>query len=140
MWHYLTFAPTAVALIVLVAVLAKLGRTPRAGKAWLAAVALSLISWGTTVVLLYSRGTGSLIADFVPQRDLGYWLGSAVLASAPFLVVTGVSRFLVRAPRVSSSLALALTPLAVLGWLVSPGLFAAGWVFGCVAFGYRSCL
>jgi hypothetical protein len=139
-WHYLTFAPSAVGLFVLVAMLAKLGQTLRADKVWSMAVVLWLVSWAATVALLYSRSNGSLINDFVPQRDLGYWLGSALLASAPFLIVTGVGQFLVRSPRIGSSLALALTPLAVLGWLLLPGLFTTGWVFGCVAFGYHSCL
>ena len=140
MWHYLTFLPSALALIALVAFSTRNSAASPSPAHWKLAAGLWLLSWLATVVLLYSRGTGSLLQDFVAQREAGYWLGSAVMVALPFFVVAGVSRFLQGTPRNAITTRVALSTVALFGWLLMPGLFAMGWVTGCVLVGYQSCM
>jgi len=82
-----------------------------------------------------------MFKDFVLQREGGYWLGSAVMLSLPFLAVAALRRFMFATPQTASlTIRVTLGVAALVGWLLSPGLFVVGWVTGCVFAGYPSCM
>ena len=141
MWQYLTFLPCGVALMAQVVLLTGTARRAPTSHPLKVAAALWLGSWLATVVILYGRSQGSIVRDFVLQREGGYWLGSAVMFSLSFIAVAALHRFMFATPEAAPSTArLALGIVALAGWLLAPGLFGIGWVAGCVFVGYQSCM
>ena len=141
MWTYLTFVPCALALIALVALVTKSTSAGSTRSPWRVAAALWLLSWLATVVILYGRSQGSLLHHFIGQREAGYWLGSAVMLALPFFAVAGVGKFLLSAPAAApQTTRVTLGAVALVGWLLTPGLFGVGWVTGCVILGYQACM
>jgi hypothetical protein len=141
MWTYLTFLPCGIALMAQVVLSTGTARRMPTSHPWRIAAALWLGAWLTTVLVLYGRGEGSVVRDFVVQREGGYWLGSAVMLSLPFIAVEALRRFMFATPEATRSTARAATSFTALaGWLLSPGLFGVGWVVGCVLAGYPSCM
>lgn len=141
MWHYLTFLPCGVALIAQVALSTGTARRKPTSHPWRVATVLWLGSWFTTLLILYGPGEGSVVRDFVLQREGGYWLGSALMLSLPFIAVAVLRRFMFATPQAAPHIArVALGFAALAGWLLSPGLFSVGWVAGCVFVGYPSCM
>ena len=141
MWTYLTFLPCGVALFAQVAITTGRSRHVLSSHPWKLATALWLGAWIATLLILYGRGNGSVFNGFVLQREGGYWFGSAVMLSLPFVAVAGLHRFMFATPQAASStIRFALGVAALVGWLLSPGLFGVGWVTGCVFAGYPSCM
>ena len=140
MWHYITFLPCAVALFALVAVITKPSLSSPARSHWRLAAILWLLAWLSTVVILYGRGHGSLLHDFIPQRETGYWLGSAFMLALPVLAIAGLGTFLLSSPYRLQTTRITLGVIALVGWLLTPGLFGVGWVTGCVFMGYHACM
>ena len=141
MWHYLTFLPCGVALIAQVTLSTGSARRTPTSHPWLIATTLWLGAWIATLLILYGRTEGSVVRDFALQREGGYLLGSAVMLSLPFIAVAVLCRFMFAAPHAASSTArIAVGVVALVGWLLSPGLFSVGWVGGCVFAGYSSCM
>ena len=141
MWQYLTFLPCAIALIAQVGLSTGTARRMATNHPWRVAIALWLGSWLATLLILYGRSQGSIVGNFVLQREIGYWLGSAVMLSLPFIAVAALHRFMFATPQAAPSTArVALGTAALAGWLLAPGLFSVGWVAGCVFVGYQSCM
>ncbi|GCL62587.1 hypothetical protein [Pseudaquabacterium pictum] len=141
MWHYLTFLPCGVALFAQVALSTGNSWRVLSSHTWKTATALWLGAWIATLLILYGRGEGSVFKGFVLQREAGYWLGSAVMLSLPFIALAALRRFMFATPQAApSTTRIALGLAALVGWLLSPGLFGVGWVAGCVFAGYPSCM
>lgn len=141
MWHYLTFLPCGIALVAQVVLFIGTARRMPTRHPWKVATALWLAAWLTVVLFLYASSDAPLSRDFALQRDGGYWLGSAVMLSLPFLAVAALRSFMFAPPRATPTTAFAgLASVALAGWLLSPGLFSFGWVAGCVVAGSTSCM
>jgi hypothetical protein len=77
---------------------------------------------------------------FVAQRDIGYFIGSALFLCAPFVVVSMLSLAARRFGLGKVAAGGSALVLAAAGSIFIPSLFAAGWVIGCVFAGYPSCM
>ncbi len=141
MWHYLPFLPCGLALMAQVALITGTARRMSTSRTWVVTALLWLGAWFATLHILYGRTEGSIFRDFILLRDGGYWVGSAVMFSLPFIAVVAVRHFMLATPRVASKSAqVALGCVALAGWGLSPGLFSIGWVAGCLFAGYPACL
>jgi hypothetical protein len=140
MWNYTIFLPAA-ALLALLAVLQASEHSMRSPVRVAAlAIAFWLLSWFAVVAVVYARSADTLSSSFVPQRELGYWSGSALFMAVPFLAVFAAGHALSRTRLSYRSRRYMALVVAAGAWVFTPGLFFAGWVMGCLAFGYRSCM
>jgi hypothetical protein len=140
MWRITAFAPAALLLLLLAWVTLGRSRTPSRKHAAYLALALALLSWLSIVLPLQFHSGNFEKYRFVAQRDIGYFFGSALFLCVPFAVVSMLS-IAARRPKLTKVAAggLALA-LASAGSIFIPGMFAAGWVIGCVFSGYPSCI
>ena len=140
MWNYAIFIPAALALGLLALQYTAKPKAPSFRSAGLLCLAAWLLSWTLVVVYLYSRSSGRLSESLVFQRELGYWSGSALFMAIPFVAVLAAGLLLGRTNLAApAKRAVALTT-AGFAWVFTPWLFFAGWVMGCVAVGYPSCM
>ena len=132
MWRITTFAPAAVLLLLLAWITLSQSKKPSRKHTAYLTIAMALLSW-LTVVLSMQLHTGHFDRyGFVAQRDIGYFFGSALFLCAPFAVVSILSLAIQR-PNLGKGSAVGLAYiLASAGSIFVPGLFAAGWVTGCV--------
>lgn len=140
MWRIAAFVPAASLLLLLAWMTLARREAPRRQHTALLTVALSLLAWLSIVLLMQVQSGGIEGYRFVAQRDLGYFVGSAVFLCALFAVVAILS---LAARRFNLNKVAAGGPalfLASAGSLFMPGLFAAGWIIGCVFSGYPSCM
>jgi hypothetical protein len=140
MWNYAFFAPAALLLALLAVSLTRANAEPPLRRAGLLALGLWLLSWLVAMLFLYGRSGANFASSFVPQRDLGYWSGSALLMSAPFLAVLAAGKLLPRTGLAKPFQRIAVLLVAGAAWLLTPWLFFVGWVTGCVTSGYPSCM
>jgi hypothetical protein len=96
-----------------------------------------LLAWLTVVPFWYGS---TLSIKFVPQRDLGYIIGSGFALSFPFAAVGCLSLAIRRLNLGKISAGSAAFALAAAGSICIPGLFIYGAIFGCSFSGYRSCV
>lgn len=140
MWRIAAFVPAASLLLLLAWVTVARREAPRRQHTAFLTVALSLLAWLSIVLQMQVQSGGIEGYRFVAQRDLGYFVGSAVFLCALFAVVAILS---LAARRFNLSKVAAGGPALVLasaGSLFMPGLFAAGWIIGSVFSGYPSCM
>ena len=140
MWNYALFVPAALLLGFLAVSVTRAGASLPITRASVLAFCLWLLSWFATVALLYAQSPGNLASSFIARRDLGYWSGSALLMGAPFVVVLAAGRLLTGTQWAQATRRLAVLLLASALWFLTPWLFFVGWVMGCVALGYTSCM
>ena len=140
MWRIEPFLPAAASLFLLAWIILARQRAPSYRNTAYLALGLWLLAWLSIVVWMKSQSVGSGESRFVAQRDIGYWIGSALFLLAPFAIVStlavGARRLQMRVLAAGASAFV----LAAVGSVFIPGLFAAGWVVGCVFAGYPSCM
>lgn len=139
MTTFLPFLPTAAFLALLVALEARSCAQPIA-RALAVAICLAETSWLTLVAAIYLPPDQDTIHLIVVQRDLGYWFGSAVLMMVPFLLVLAAGRLVALVSWPQSIRVAAMLAVTVVGWMVTPAMFAIGWIAGCVTTQYPSCI
>ena len=140
MWRITAFIPAAILLFLLACV--TLGRHEAPSRKQIAylTLTLSLVAWLSIILLIQFQSIGAERYRFVAQRDIGYFIGSALFLCAPFVVVAILSltaRQFNFGKMAAGSSALVL---AAAGSIFMPSLFAAGWVIGCAFAGYPSCM
>jgi hypothetical protein len=140
MWRITAFVPAAMLLVLLAWVTLGRNEAPSRKQTAYLTLTLSLVAWISIVLPLQFQSVSFERYRFVAQRDIGYFIGSALFLCAPFVVVAilslAVRRFNLGKVAAGSS---ALV-LAAAGSIFIPGLFTAGWVIGCVLAGYPSCM
>jgi hypothetical protein len=141
MWRWSVFAPAGALLLLLAWVaLARRDVTSRKHVAYLT-LGLALLAWLSIVLPLRAPFFGSdENHDFVAQRDIGYFIGSFIFVCATFALVAalGIAGRRFNLGKVATGLSALV--LAATGFLFVPGLFATGWIVGCVFAGYSSCM
>jgi cobalamin synthase len=140
MWRIEPFVPAGVILLLLAWVILAKQRPPSHRSIAYITLCSWLLAWLSIVVWMKSQSEGAGVSRFVAQRDLGYWIGSALFLILPFAIVTVLA---LSARRLKMGVLPALasaSALATAGAVFLPGLFAAGWVIGCVLAGYPSCM
>ncbi len=140
MWNFAVFLPAAVLLASLAVACTREGAAVSLGRATALALGCWLLSWCAVVAILYVRSSAGLSSSFVPQRDLGYWIGSALFMAVPFVVVLATWRAMSRTRLSPPARRVTALATAAGAWAFTPGLFFAGWVFGCAVAGYSSCM
>jgi hypothetical protein len=140
MWRIAPFVPAAASLLVLASlIIARKEPLSRKGAAYLA-LFLWFMAWLSIVLWMQSQSPGPEMYRFIAQRDIGYYLGSALFLLAPFAVVTTLSMHVRRFNMPLLRAAASALALATAGSIFVPALFATGWVVGCVFTGYPSCM
>ena len=141
MWRWSAFAPAGAFLLVLAWVaLTRRDVTSRRHIVYLT-FGLALLAWLSIVLPLRAPFFGSGASyGFVAQRDIGYFIGSLIFVCAVFVIVSvlGVAGRRLSLGKVATGFSAVL--LAATGFVFIPGLFATGWVVGCVFAGYPSCM
>lgn len=140
MWNYALFVPAALALAFLAFWLTREEQPPKATRAASLTAVLWVTSWLLVVASLYARSSGSLSTSFVLQREVGYWAGSALFVLLPFFAVFSVGRLVRFTGWAQPARRVVAMSVAVAAWVITPWLFFAGWVTGCVVLGYQSCM
>jgi hypothetical protein len=141
MWRWSVFLPAGALLLVLAWVALTRRYKPSRKHVALSTLGFALLAWLSIVLPLRQPfvGTGASYG-FVAQRDVGYFVGSALFLCLPFAVVAMLS---IAARKINLSkvaAGLSALVLAAAGFLFVPGLFATGWILGCVLAGYPSCV
>jgi hypothetical protein len=140
MWRIAVFVPAAALRLLLAWVTLGRHETPSRKHTIYLTLALTLLAWLSIVLPMQFQSGAIERYRFVAQRDIGYFIGSALFLCAPFAVVSILSlaaRRLKLGKVAASSSALVL---AAAGSIFIPSLFAAGLVIGCVFAGYPSCM
>jgi hypothetical protein len=134
----LLFLPTGVMLLYLAW---RVTSTAQVGKVAVARIATTswIISWMSVVgYMLVADKMASF--EFVAQRDLGYYFGSAAFIAIPFFLVGLASFSLQRRQWSAVRKSMFAFAAASVGFFFIPSLFFSGWIVGCVLSGYSSCL
>ena len=140
MWRTAPFVPAAALLLLLVWLTLGRKAVPSRRQTASLAVVLSLLAWVTIVLPLLFHTVGGERSHFVAQRDLGYFIGSALFLFSPFAVVAALSLAARRLNFGRVAAGGSAVFLAAAGSVLIPGLFATGWIVGCVLAGYSSCM
>jgi len=140
MWRIAVFLPAACLLLLLAWATLARSKTPDPKHVVYLTVSLALLAWLSIVLPMHFQSRGIERGHFVAQRDIGYFVGSAVFLCAPFAVVSILSVAARRFNLGKMAAGVSALVLASAGLLFMPGLFAAGWVIGCVFAGYPSCM
>ena len=91
MWRITPFVPAAMLLLLLAWVTIRRREVPSRKQTAHLALVLSLLAWLSIVLPLQFQSAGGERHQFVAQRDLGYFIGSALFLCAPFAVVAALS-------------------------------------------------
>ena len=140
MWRITAFAPAAALLLLLAWVTLGLRETPSLKRTIYFALALALLAWLSIVFPLQFQSSAIGRYRFVAQRDIGYFVGSALFLCAPFAVVSMLSLAARRFQLGKAGAGSLGLVLASAGSIFIPGLISAGWIVGCVFAGYSSCM
>jgi hypothetical protein len=140
MWRITAFAPAAALLLLLAWMTLARRRAPDRKHTVYLTLALSLFAWLSIVLPMQFKSANFESYRFVAQRDIGYYLGSALFLSAPFAVVSALSLAARRLNLGRVAAGGSAFVLATAGSIFLPGLFAAGWIIGCVFAGYPACI
>ena len=140
MWRIAPFVPAAALLLLLAWVTIARREAPSRKQTAYFALVLSLLAWLSIVLPMQFQSVGSERHNFVAQRDIGYFVGSALFLCGPFALVAALS-LAAREIRLGKAAAAgSAMVLAAAGFILVPGLFATGWLIGCVFAGYPSCM
>ena len=139
MWRYELFVPTAVALVIAAGALSLPRREASLGRIWALVLVLAVASWSLVVAYLHFKSDAGAW-HFVARRDLGYWIGSLIFTTGPFLALAIMAPLMQHFAVPRTALVAVLVIGVVLGIVFTPWLFYVGWVVGCVAAGYTSCM
>jgi hypothetical protein len=141
MWRIEPFVPAAALLLLLALAILARPRQPSHKVAAILALALWLLAWLSIVMWLKLQpGRTADVSRFVAQRDIGYYVGSALFLLAPFASVATLALAARRLKMSTLSRGASAVVLAGAGSVFIPSLFAAGWVVGCAFGGYPSCM
>ncbi len=140
MWNFAVFLPAAVLLALLAVVFPRQNAAVSLGRATALAVGCWLLSWCAVVAILYVLSSAGLSSSFVPQRDVGYWIGSALFMAVPILVVLATWQAISHTRLSPPARRVTALATAAGAWAFTPWLFFVGWVFGCSVAGYSSCM
>ena len=140
LWRIAPFVPAATLLLLLAWVTITRREVPSRKETVYFALILSILDWLSIVLPMQFQSVGGERHNFIARRDFGYFVGSALFLCGPFALVAALS---LAARRVGLSKAAAAGSAMVLaagGSILIPGLFATGWLIGCVFAGYPSCM
>jgi hypothetical protein len=135
--HLTPFVPAAILLLLLAWGTSCRNAVPSRKHTAYLTLTSWLLAWLTVVPFWYGP---PLSIKFVPQRDLGYIIGSGFALSFPFAAVGGLSLAIRRLNLGKIPAGGAAFALAAAGSIYIPGLFIYGAIFGCSFSGYRSCV
>lgn len=138
MWNWFLFLPAGVMLLYLAW---RVTSNAQIGKVAVARIATTawIISWMSIVGYMMVADRKASY-EFVAQRDLGYYFGSAAFIAIPFFLVGFASLSLRRRQWSAVCRSVFAFAAASVGFLFIPSLFFSGWIVGCVLSGYSSCL
>ncbi len=140
MWRIAAFVPAASLLLLLAWMTLARRELPSRKDITYLTVFLSLLAWLSIVIPMQIQSGAIDSYRFVAHRDIGYFVGSAVFLCALFSLASILSlaaRKLNLGKIAAGGSALVIASACS---LFMPGLFATGWVIGCVFAGYTSCM
>ena len=135
MWIFVALIAQAAALQYLAAVLSRAEREMSTLRGIAVATALWAVSCiGVVAFFLF------VIGEWSVARHIGSMSGIAITTSVPFIALLVLRPVFEMGLTEKRSRHIAHGTAAVLGLLVMPLLFYAGWIGGCVAIGEQACL
>lgn len=140
MWRIAPLVPAATLLLLLAWVTMTRREVPSRKQTACLALVLSQLAWLSIALPMQFPSVGGERPHFVAQRDIGYFVGSALFLCGPFALVAALSLAARKAGLGRVAAAASAMVLAAAGSILIPGLFATGWLIGCVFAGYPSCM